>query len=205
MEGLKLWTVAVVLGLGIAGLNFYGLINPSAFGRVARSFSRHKSIGYPLMLLATGWFLFYVKQENVADFVAMKPFLYALFGVVGVGACLFLHDFLPVRSLAALLLLGAKLIVDTARWVESDWRLVLVVLAYAWVLLGMWLTISPWRLRDWIQWATANDGRIRALSGLKTAFGLFVALIGFALIRPVEHHASSVGLPVPAVRTASLR
>ena len=34
--------------------------------------------------------------------------------------------------------------------VETDWRLVLVTMAYVLVFAGMWFTISPWRFRDLI-------------------------------------------------------
>jgi hypothetical protein len=47
----------------------------------------------------------------------------------------------------------------------------------------MWLTISPWRLRDWITWATATENRVRVLSGLRLAFGAFVAILGFTAFR----------------------
>jgi hypothetical protein len=76
--------------------------------------------------------------------------------------------------------------VDTARWVDSGWRLVIVTWAYMWILAGMWFTISPWRLRDFIQWGTATPERIRLLSGLRVAFGLFVLLLGLTAFRTAE-------------------
>jgi hypothetical protein len=43
----------------------------------------------------------------------------------------------------------------------------------------MWFTISPWRLRDLLYWATASEKRIRVGSAVRAAFGLFVAFLGF--------------------------
>lgn len=196
-----------MLGLGFAGLNCPGVLNPAQCARTARRLPRNTLLGYPLMLIATVWFLYYVKQENVADFANWKSLLYTLFTFVGIGACCFLQDYLPVRGLAVLLLLGAKLVVDTARPVESDWRLVLVTWAYVWVVMGIWLTISPWRLRDMIQWATASEGRFRCVSALLAAFGVAVAVIGLTAIRSAEHRplafASSASAPGPFVVTAS--
>ena len=202
MDGLKLSTLAVALGTGFALLHLYGVMNPAAFAKAARRFPRHTTVGYPLILLATAWFLYYVREENVADFANLKPVLYGLFTLVGVGACIFLHDFLPVRGLAALLLLAAKLTVDTARWAESDWRLVLVTWAYVWIFMGMWLTISPWRLRDFIQWATATEGRTRMLSAVRVAFGVFVAILGLTVLRTSEKSettAKAGSPPAPAM------
>ena len=159
----------------------YGMLKPAAFAAAARKFPRNTPIGYVLIGIATVWFLYYLKQESVADFASMKPVLFVLFAAVGLGTCVFVQDFLPVRGLAVLLMLLAKLLVDTARWVDTEWRLVLTTLAYIWVVAGMWFTISPWRLRDLLEWGTRTDQRVRVGSGMRMAFGLFVASLGFAV------------------------
>lgn len=179
----SLSTLAIVLGGGFAALNLPGLINPSGFAATARKFPRNLLVGCALTLLATAWFIHYVNLETVADFAAIKKPLCIFFGAVGVATCIFVRDFLAVRGLAVLLLVLAKCTVDTARPVETEWRLVLITWAYAWVILGMWLTVSPWRLRDWIAWATANEGRTRLLSALRLGFGVFVAALGFTVFR----------------------
>jgi hypothetical protein len=43
---------------------------------------------------------------------------------------------------------------------------------------GIWLTVSPWRLRDVLNWATANEKRVRIGSAARLALGLFVAALG---------------------------
>ena len=175
---ITLSTLAIALGLGVALPNAYGLANPARFREKARAFPRSETWGYLLMLLGTVWFLYLVKQERISDFESLKPYLYTLFVAVGVGACLFLQDFLAVRGAAVMMLLVAKLMVDTARWAESSWRRVMISWAYLLVLAGMWFTVSPWRMRDLIGWATATDQRVRLGSAIRLAFGLFVALLG---------------------------
>ena len=59
----------------------------------------------------------------------------------------------------------------------------LVTWAYVWIITGMWFTISPWRLRDWINWSTASEQRTRMFSGLRAAFGLFVMALGFTVFK----------------------
>src|SRR6266576_4347409 len=142
MSDLKLSTLSIILGLFVALLNAFGLVKPKTFAEAARKFPRYTPLGYLLMLLGTVWFLYYVKQESVSDFAAMKRFFYVLFGGVGIGACIFVKDFLPVRGLAVVLLLLAKLMADTARWEETDWRLVISTWAYVLAVAGMWFTIS---------------------------------------------------------------
>jgi hypothetical protein len=178
---IKLSILAKILGLGMAALNSFGLFNPAGFAAAARKFPRSLPVGYVLTLLGTAWFIWNVNRESLADFEGMKPFLYVLFAGVGVGTCVFVPDFLAVRGLAVVVLLVAKVMFDAERWEDSPWRLVFAVWGYVLVLAGMWFTVSPWRLRDIIQWNTANEKRTRLCCGMRAAFGLFVAGLGFAV------------------------
>jgi hypothetical protein len=76
----------------------------------------------------------------------------------------------------------AKLMVDTGRPHLGTTPLVLVIQGWAYllVLAGIWLTVSPWRLRDWLEWATANESRVKLGCGVRLVFGLFVAGLGLA-------------------------
>ena len=180
---LSLSILAIALGLGLAVPQIYGLVNPGAFGAAVRKFPRSLPWGYALMVLGTGWFLFNLSQESIADFAAWKNVLFLGFTAVGVGSCFYVQDFLAVRGLAVVLLLLAKLMVDTGRPHLAQTPLVLVVQTWAYVLVvaGIWLTISPWRLRDLLNWSTANEKRIRVGCGIRLAFGLMVAALGLTV------------------------
>jgi hypothetical protein len=134
------------------------------------------------MLLGTGWFLYNLSQESIADFAAYKSFLMLGFAAVGIGSCIFVQDFLGARGLAVVLLLLAKLMVDSGRPALqfTGWALCIQLLAYVFVIVGIWLTISPWRLRDWIQWVTANPMRIKSFCAANLAFGLLMCALGIA-------------------------
>lgn len=161
----------------------YGILKPAEFGAALRRFPRSLPWGYALMLLGTAWFLFNFSQESIADFATYKNVLYVGFAAVGIGSCIFIHDFLAVRGLAVVLLLLAKLMVDSGRPHLGDtaWTLLIQGWAYVLVLLGMWLTISPWRFRDFIEWDTANESRFKKHCGVRLAFGLLVAVLGFTV------------------------
>ena len=176
---MKLSMLSICLGLGMAALNLIGLLKPAEFAAAARKLPRSVPLGYGFMLLGTGWFIWNVKAESLADFEPLKPYLYVLFAGVGVGACVFVTDFLAARGLAVVMLLLAKAMLDAQRWTDSEWRLVIAVWAYGLVLAGMWFTAWPWRLRDLLNWATASEKLTRIGCGLRVAFGLFVATLGF--------------------------
>ena len=192
---MKLSTLAILMGLGFGLPQLYGLLKPTKFREAVRKFPRHEPWGYALMLLGTAWFLWNLKNENIADFASYKSALLAGFALVGIATCVFVRDFLAVRGLAIVFLLLAKLMVDTGRpgLGDSSWVLVIQTWAYVLVIAGMWFTISPWRMRDFIQWGTATDQRVRVGSGLRLAFGLFVAILGLTEFRRVE--AAAVRTP----------
>ena len=180
MFSISLSTLAIILGLGMGLPQIYGFVNPMAFGVAVRKFPRSVPWGIALMLLGTGWFLLNLSQESVSDFATYKNALLAGFAAVGIGSCIFVQDFLAVRGLAVVLLLLAKLMVDTGRpHLASAWVLIFQGWAYVLVIAGIWLTISPWRLRDLLNWATADERRIKIGCGIRLAFGLFIAALGF--------------------------
>src|SRR5262245_13357206 len=115
MSTISLSTLAIILGLGLGLPQIYGLVNPTGYGAAVRKFPRSVPWGVALMLLGTGWFLLNLSQESVSDFATYKNVLLAGFAAVGILSCIFVQDFLAVRGLAVVLLLLAKLMVDTGR------------------------------------------------------------------------------------------
>ena len=178
---LTLSTLAILLGLGFGLPQAYGLANPTGFSAAVRKFPRSLAWGVALMLLGTAWFLWNLSQESIADFAALKSPLMLAFAAIGLGTCFFVQDFLAVRGLAVVMLLLARLMVDTGRPAlgRTSWVLVIQCWAYVLVLAGMWFTVSPWRLRDLLEWATANERRVKVGCGIRLAFGLLVAALGF--------------------------
>lgn len=171
----------MVLGAVISAAAAYGLAQPAGALKGLRKFPRSLLWGYALMMLGTVWFLYYLSLESVSDFANYKPYMFGGFALLGVLACIYLTDFLAVRGLAIVLMLLAKLIVDTAHLDASPWKLVLVVWAYLMVVAGIWFTVSPWRCRDIIEWFTASEARVRAASATRLAFGLLLVGLGLAV------------------------
>ena len=180
MLAFKLSTLAVLLGLGLGLPQIYGFVKPAAFAAAVRKFPRSVPWGYALMVLGTAWFIYNLSQESISDFAAYKNLLFAGFIAVGIGSCIYVKDFLAVRGLAVVFLLLAKLMVDTGRPYLAQTSLVLIIQiwAYLLVLVGIWLTVSPWRLRDFLNWATATEKRIKVGCGIRLAFGLVIAVLG---------------------------
>ncbi len=184
---LSLSTLSILLGLAVGLPQVYGIARPAAFATAVRKFPRSLPWGIALMLVGTGWFLWNLSQESIADFAQYKNLVFAAFAGVGIGACIFVRDFLAVRGLAVVMLLLAKLMVDTGRPAleETHWVLVIQTWGYVLAVAGMWLTVSPWRLRDLLAWGTANERRVQIGCGLRLAFGVFVVVLGLTVFRSV--------------------
>jgi hypothetical protein len=179
---MKLSLLSILLGLGMSVPQIFGLARPAQLAAAVRKFPRNLPIGIALMLLGTAWFVWNVNVEPIADFSVFKPYMMAGFVAVGILSCIFVRDFLAVRGLVLLL---AKLMVDTGRphLGESPFVLVIQVWAYVLVVAGIWFTITPWRLRDLLNWATATQTRVRVGSAIRLAFAVFVLILGLTAFR----------------------
>lgn len=182
---MRLSLLAILLGAGMSVPQVYGLASPEKFAKAARHFPRNLPAGIILMLLGTAWFAGNVLIEPIADFSLFKPYMIAAFVAVGIFSCIYVRDFLAVRGLAVVMLLLAKLMVDTGRphLGQSPWVLLMQYWAYFFVVLGIWFTITPWRLRDFLNWATETKARVFVGCVLRLAFALFVIFLGLTAFR----------------------
>lgn len=182
---MKLSLLSILLGLGFGVPQVYGLVRPAQFAATVKKFPRNFPVGVLLMLLGTAWFVWNVNVEPIADFSVFKPYLMGGFAAVGILSCIFVQDFLAVRGLAVVFLLLAKLMVDTGRphLGESPFVLVIQVWAYVLIVAGIIFTAIPWKLRDFLEFATASETRIRASSAIRLAFALFVVALGLTAFR----------------------
>lgn len=182
---MKLSLLAILLGVGMGFPQVFGLMKPKEFAERVKRFPRNVPIGIFLMLLATAWFDYNVNNEPIADFSVFKPYLLAIFAAVGVMACIFIQDFLAVRGLAVVFLLLAKLMVDTGRnhLGESPFVIVIQAWAYLLILAGITFTLWPWKLRDLVNFATATELRVRIGSAIRLVWALFVIVLGLTVFR----------------------
>jgi hypothetical protein len=182
---MKLSLLAILLGIGFGLPQVYAFANPQKFVASVRGFPRNLPVGIFLMLLGTAWFLWNVGTEPVADFAAYKNVMMALFAAVGILSCFYVQDFLAVRGLAVVFLLLAKQMLDTGRphLGETPWVYVIQVWAYLLVLAGIYFTLAPWRLRDFLNYMTATQSRVKIGSAVRLGFAAFVLILGLTAFR----------------------
>ena len=183
---ISIANLSIFLGVFVVALSSYAVVKTENFCQSIKAFPRSNVPGYIFMLGATIWFLWNIKTENMADYKDIKHWFYIGFGFIGIGSCFYLKDFLAVRGLAVFMLLTAKLILDTQRVYMfstpaqevTEWRLLFAILAYAIIIFSMWMVISPWRMRDIINWGVAVPLRIYIKSICLMLFGVLLIVLG---------------------------
>lgn len=173
------------LGLGV----FHCLIGVmlmaapvAARGWLAR-FPRHVWIGRGLAAVALAWSAVLVREMPLGWFDEYKVWLWAGGPLVYLLVILFMDELLAARALGGLWLLLAAPLLDAARFHPSIWRLLPVVLAYVWVILGMALVLGPYRFRKWTGLLCGTDGRCRGAGVLILMLGILLAGLGLTLFR----------------------
>ena len=170
----------VAIGIGallIAG-RLPGVLNPQRFRDFARKFPRSVPWGIAFLTISAVWCSIIVSGASEEGMVIRKEIVYAFIWGIYAGLIFLKFDFLAVRGLAIVLMLIAKVIVDSANQLETPWRLVMTVLAYIWAIASMWFTVSPWRMRDLLDWVTATDARTRLKCGIGCAVGVLLITLG---------------------------
>jgi hypothetical protein len=71
----------------------------------------------------------------------------------------YVEEFLAARAMGMLALLAAEPLLEAAFMRHEISRLLLVVLAYVWIINGLFWVGMPWIMRDQIAWLTAKMRR----------------------------------------------
>jgi hypothetical protein len=180
---MTLSNFSMLLGAAVAIPAVWALMKPAQFAESLKKFPRSEMWGYALTAIGAAWFLFNVNREAIAEFAAYKTHMLVGFGSVAVLACFFVPDFLAVRGLCVTTLMLCSYLLSLTRWADSQWRLLLVVAAYIWIVVSIWWMVSPWRMRDFINWLTARPERLRSFAIMRLVFGVALIVLGVTAFR----------------------
>ncbi len=174
----KLALIATVLGAFIMIVNVPAVVVPSLFRRTALSFPRSKAPAWLLTAFCLTWVAWVMLHAYLGRFEFLKPAIYAAGPIAFILMVVFMDELLAPRALGGLLLLIANPVMAAARWHESEWRLVITVIAYAWVMAGIMLVLAPYWFRHAVEFATRTNRRCVLLGLVRMAVGALVLLLG---------------------------
>ena len=174
-------TLATLLpGLLLILLGLPLLLNHSGYAAMLKAFPRSTAAAYLFFGVGAAWFLYAIWHLSPADFGEYRTYLFIGFLLVAVLSFRCVPDFLAVRGLATVVLMGAMPLLDAA-YMEyaKPQRLLMVTLVYAALAGAIWLGAQPWRLRDFFSWLFAQPARTRGLGGALAAYGIVLSIVAF--------------------------
>jgi hypothetical protein len=169
----------MVVGALLVLLALPGVLNPTSVQNLARRLPRSRVAGIVLLTIDAVWSLWLLATMEMGEFSSFRrPLLIAL--PIGYFLVLrFVDEFLAVRALGILCLLGAEPLLDAAFFRYEPSRLVLTVFAYVLVVAGIiWVTM-PYLLRDQINWSARNTMRWHSTHGLVVLYGVTLLALAF--------------------------
>lgn len=178
-DSISLQTWSYILG---ALFLVVGLLNLCASGfsmALAKSFPRSKTCDRILSTIAFLWAAILIYSLPIDFLSRFRVYVTALVILSIPLSWWLIPDLLGCRAIGGLLVMLPAPVLQIARFCDSDWRLVVIVLMYVFVLLGMTLILYPYHLRDALSWMSAKISRVEAVGAAAVALGLLLFWLGF--------------------------
>ncbi|MEI8312699.1 MAG: hypothetical protein WCH98_18260 [Verrucomicrobiota bacterium] len=178
---LSLQTTGLAAGILLILTHVFALARPEQTVAWAKAFPRSRGASTVLVAIAAVWSFLLVQSIDLGEFSQLRNIMLMAIIAGAVLSWIYVPEFLAVRSLGMILLLASEPLLESAVLRHENSRLLLVVLAYAWVIAGLFYVGMPYLLRDAIQWVTAERNRLKfgALAGAAYGLALVVCALFF--------------------------
>ena len=177
---MSLTVATLIPGLLLMLLGLPLVLAHSGYAAMLKALPRSPRATYVLFSAGAAWFLYNIWHLSPADFGDYRKILFVAFAAIAVLSFKCVPDFLAVRGLCVIVLMGAMPLLDAA-YMEYDrpQRLLMVASVYVAIALAIWLGAQPWRLRDFFAWLFARPGRARSVGGALAVYGLLLCGVAF--------------------------
>jgi hypothetical protein len=175
---MTLQWIAIILGVLATAGGLVGVLRPDLVKRQIEIFPRSVAPAWIFTALCCVLGAQQALKMNMGFLDAYKNYIYVISPAVFFASVVYMKELLAPRALGGFLLLIAVPILQAARWHESPWRLVVVVLVYLWIVYGLVLLMSPWYFRKITAPFMENEPLFKATAFAKTAFGIALLLLG---------------------------
>ena len=178
--GLPLKPLGLVIGIWLIASHIFALLKPEVVKPRLKAFPRNEKIGIPLVIFCFAWGFIIWSCMDLGEFYKIERVVQIIIAGVCIGVVTQVREFLAVRALGFLLILAAAPILDSAFLQEPQSRLLLVALAYAGVVKGMFWIGIPYLMRDQIDWVLAKDVRYKGGAVAGAIYGALVLVCALA-------------------------
>ncbi len=179
----------LVGGLGFAG-GVLALQFPNSMQTFLRRLPRNEALGRVLIAIDLVWSIYLYRQWNFE--IQLKPFgiiplhvfgpkeqgIYFLAPFIYWFIIRYVNHYLGARSLALLLILAAKPVVQICFLSDEPLSLVMTTLAYLWVVMGICFVSAPHWLRDLINFWQGSPMRWKVWCWAKMIMGCGIFALG---------------------------
>jgi len=179
--GIPLKGTGIVVALALILSHAWALKNTAKAQAFLKAFPRTFHWGVILLTIDMIWSVFALANMDMGEFFDKRR-LFIMITIGGyVAVLVYVKEFLAVRALGALMLLVAGPVLCAAFLQPQTSRLLLPVLAYVWIIVGMYFIGMPFLMRDWVNWLLAKPQRwnLAVYSGIGYGAVLLVAAILF--------------------------
>ncbi|KIE58369.1 hypothetical protein A946_07750 [Methylacidiphilum kamchatkense Kam1] len=172
---------AVAFGTGFIHLllGTIAFLYPSSFCQFLKNFPRNDFLGKVLMGTSVLWVIILLATMDLGEYTQYRIWFILFAFIFGILVIVAIEDFISLRALALLLLLGANVILDGTFLSMRSWRILLVLLAYGWILVGVLFVGMPYLARDKILYFCSSERKIKLIALFTLLFGLVLSLLGF--------------------------
>jgi len=178
---LTLFTTGLAAGLLLILSHAFALAREESCIVRARAFPRSRPAATGLLAVAAVWSFLLVSAIDLGEFSPLRNVMLVAIVAGAILSWIYVPEFLAARALGMLLLLAAEPLLESAVLRTEPTRLLLVVLAYAWVVAGLFFVGMPYLLRDAIEWVSASPLRWKsaAIGGVAWGIALVVCALFF--------------------------
>lgn len=157
--GIPLKGTGIVVALALIASHLWAMKNAAKTQAFLQAFPRASQWGVILLTIDVVWSVFALANMDMGEFFNMRR-IFILVTIGGYFAVMvYVKEFLAVRALGALMLLVAGPVLTAAFLQPQMSRLLLPILAYVWIITGMYFIGMPFLMRDWINWLLAKPQR----------------------------------------------
>ena len=175
--GIPLKGTGVLLGLLLLATHLVALTKSEAVQAFLKQFPRNYRWGVILLSIDFAWSMLIISYMDMGEFFNLRSKFLLLLPVAFVLVLFFVKEFLAVRALGALLLLVSGPVLTAAFLQPPASRVLVPVLAYVWIIAGMYFVGMPFLMRDWVNWITQTAGRWKLASLGGAVYGAVLLVV----------------------------
>lgn len=179
-HGLSLKLTGILLGIALIAVHALALIKRDILRAWLPTFPRSRTLGIAILTVDLVWSWIYVAKMDLGEFHTIRGTFLIILPVAYLLVIKFVDEFLAVRAFGAFLLLLACPVLGAAFLEEPVSRLLLPIIAYAWILFGLFWVGMPYLMRDQISWILAREARFRNACIGGVAYGTLALVCALA-------------------------